>query len=451
MNPESSILVAPVPNRRVMRSRTLIRLRWFAIVGQIVVTLVVRLGFGYELPVGALLLAVAAAVIFNLYQILSMPRSHALTPRELTAALVFDTAQISTVLFLTGGIQNPFAVWLVLPTMLAAYALSVRYASVVFVAVILALTLISVFHYPLPWTEVGALKMPWIFNLGTWLALVMGAIFTTFYAYQMTVEQLKLTSALDAAQRVLAREERLTALGGLAAAAAHELGTPLATIQVTAREMERELQDPALKEDAKLLISQTQRCQAILRRLADIGDGGDARHSILSLDEILREAAKPFLNQTDVHVELRLDPTSATRPPERLQRLPAVIYGLRTLIENAVKFAGNTLVVEARWDTKLVSVVIEDDGPGFPAEILDRLGEPFSRRESSRAQPAKAGLGLGFFIAKTLLERTGARLVFGNGRQLGGAWVEVTWPLANLRAAPISKTDDIREDRKHDF
>ena len=437
--PIPQIAVNP-PGQRVIRVRTLTRLRWFAIVGQLVVSLGVRLGLGYELPIGWILLTVAAATWVNIYTTVTQPPARALKPNELTRFLVFDTAQIAVILYLTGGIQNPFAVWLMLPAMLAAAALDLRRTLIVGGAIGLALTVIAIFHQPLPWREDAQPDLPIIYELGLWVSLICGVGFITAYAHQVTMEQSKLVSALDATQKVLAREERLTALGGLAAVAAHELGTPLATIQVTAREMERDLPEGPLKEDAQLLISQTQRCQSILQRLSATGESGDARHSVLSIDDIMREAAKPFLQEERHTIEFAFDPLSQSAPPDRLRRQPEVIYGLRTLVENAVKYAETKTRLTARWDDRLVSVLIEDDGPGFTSDVLTRLGEPYPRADTPK-RTGKQGLGLGFFIAKTLLERTGANIRFGNGADLSGAYVEVTWPLANLRAKTYIPTE----------
>ncbi len=438
MDTVNPYLMDQASQKRVIRVRTLVHLRWFAIAGQLIVTFGVRLGLGYELPIGPILAVVAVAMWANVYTLFKSNLTRPLRPYELVRHLCFDTLQIATILCLTGGIQNPFSVWLVLPAMLAAASLPPRKALMVVAVVVSAITAISLFHQPLPWQEAEGYDRPAIYDLGTWLALMLCVGFTALYAYQVAAEQSKLSTALQTTQKVLAREERLTALGGLAAAAAHELGTPLGTIQVTAREMERELPEGPLKEDAQLLISQTQRCQSILRRLSNSGDNPDAQHSVMSLDDIMREAAKPFLEQGTPRVEFVFDPDSEGPTPDHLQRMPEVIYSLRTLIENGVKYAATTVRLSAKWDERSVAIMVEDDGEGFPAEVLSRLGEPFPRSEMMKKSSRKPGLGLGFFIAKTLLQRTGATISFGNGRRLSGAWVELSWPVANLRATPIS-------------
>ncbi|MEM6745825.1 MAG: ActS/PrrB/RegB family redox-sensitive histidine kinase [Pseudomonadota bacterium] len=420
----------------ILRQGTLTGLRWFAAAGQLGVLIAVKFGFGFEIPLGPVLVVIAAGVWLNLYTTFAFSPARPLRPNEVVFSLMVDTAQISAILFLTGGIQNPFALWLIMQAMLAASSLSIRRASLVIGFVILAITVLTFFHYPLPWRTADGFNVPEVYKMAMWSALMLGVGFTSAYAYRVAVEGTKLNRALTATQLALSREERLSALDGLAAAAAHELGTPLGTIQVTAREMERELPDGPLKEDATLLISQTQRCQAILQRLSQAGASGDAVHNVISLDAMLREAARPFMEPGDKHVEFRFDPESGA-VPERLMRRPEIIYGLRNLIENAAKYASERVDIGASWTEEAIEVVIADDGPGIPADTLMRLGEPYPR-PSARSGDGKGGLGLGFFIAKTLLDRTGASVTFGNQQSKPGAWVAISWPLVNLRERPTS-------------
>lgn len=423
----------------ILRQGTLTGLRWFAVLGQLVVLVTVKFGFGFELPLGPVLLAIAAGVVVNLYATLSFSPAQPMKPAEITAYLCFDTLQISMILYCTGGIQNPFALWLIMQAMLASSSLQLRQASIVIGLVVVCYTVLALWHFPLPWTTVEGFAVPQVYNLGLWVALVMGVAFTSAYAWRVARERVKLSAALSATQMALSREERLTALDGLAAAAAHELGTPLGTIQVTAREMESELPEGPLKEDAALLISQTQRCQRILRRLSEAGQAGDAVHNVISLDSLLREAARPFIEAPGKSIDFRFDPESGGLP-ERLQRQPEIIYGLRNLIENAHKYAEETVTVSAAWREGLLEVKIADDGPGIPNDTMLRLGEPYPRSSLKNAD-GKGGLGLGFFIAKTLLERTGGALRFGNNAERRGAWVTVSWPLAKLTERATSQPE----------
>lgn len=423
-------------NPSVLRQGTLTGLRWFAILGQVVVLIVVKFGFGFELPLGPVLIAIAAGAWVNLYATFAFSPAKPLSPRETVAYLTFDSLQISAILFLTGGVQNPFSLWLIMQAMLASASLKLREAAIVIGFVIICLTMLALMHYPLPWRDAEGFSLPSVYNLGLWFALVMGVGFTSAYAYRVSREHVKLSHALAATQMALSREERLTALDGLAAAAAHELGTPLGTIQVTAREMESELPEGPLKEDASLLISQTQRCQKILRRLSEAGQAGDAVHNVISLDGLLKEAARPFVDADGKRVEFSFDPESGA-VPDRLMRRPEIIYGVRNLIENAHKYARSEVWISASWDDRTLEISIDDDGPGIPPDTMIRLGEPYPRTVG-KSQDGKGGLGLGFFIAKTLLERTGATLRFGNHEDGRGAYVCVAWPLANLEESSTS-------------
>ena len=438
----------PIPGFRL---RTVIGMRWFATLGQFLVVSLVAFGLGWPLPLGPLLVIIALGVWGNLYTVLTHRPGEAMTERILIGNLVFDTLQITGVLFLTGGIHNPFCVWLVMPAMLAASSLPRPQAAGILGLVIACLTLLALAHEPLPWGGEGSPDLPVVYTAGLWAALVLAVGFTAAYAHGVAANQARIAAALSATQQVLAQEERLSALDGLAAAAAHELGTPLGTIQVVAREMEREL-DGELKDDAGLLISQTQRCQRILERLSAQGQAGDAVHDVVSLDELLKAAAKPFLEGGPTgegpRLSFRFDPGSEGPMPSQLRRAPEVIYGLRNVIENAAKYAEEAVEIEARWRGEFLTVRVADDGPGFPPEVLRRLGEPYPRGDAKPQGPAsgkggldKGGLGLGFFIAKTLVERSGARLQYGNRPRAegGGAWVEAVWPLASLTPRPKSR------------
>ncbi|MEM1379829.1 MAG: ActS/PrrB/RegB family redox-sensitive histidine kinase [Pseudomonadota bacterium] len=420
----------------ILRLGTLTSLRWFAVAGQVIVLATVRFVLGFELPVGPVLALIAAGAGVNLYATFAFSPARPLSEREIVSYLSFDTLQISSILFLTGGINNPFSLWLIMQAMLASSNLPLRRASLVIGIVIASLTFLALQHQPLPWTTAAGFSLPRIYNLGIWTGLMLGVAFTSAYAYRVASEHRKLTAALGATQSALSREERLSALDGLAAAAAHELGTPLGTIQVTAHEMASEVPEGPLREDAELLVSQAKRCQKILKRLSQSGQAGDAVHNVITLDTLLREAARPFLETPGKQIAFRFDSDSGA-VPDQMERRPEAIYGLRNLIENAVKYANNVVELSASWDDQVLTVTVSDDGPGIPSETMIRLGEPYPR-SGSRAN-GKGGLGLGFFIAKTLLERTGGVLSFGNHNDRSGAWVGVTWPLAELIQNPTSQ------------
>jgi two-component system sensor histidine kinase RegB len=293
----------------------------------------------------------------------------------------------------------------------------------------------------LPWEAGKSLQLPLAYVAGTWVAIVSTLVFTAVYAYRVANEARKLSDALAATELVLQREQHLSNLDGLAAAAAHELGTPLATIALVSKEMMRELAtDSPLREDASLLRSQAERCRQILQKLSSLSEEGDSHIGRLPLSSLMEEVAAPHRS---FGVELSVAPGSSVGEPV-FARNPGILYGLGNLVENAVEFASARVVFDAAWDRDNVTIVIRDDGPGFAREMIERLGEPFltSRRRDSEA--TSGGLGLGLFIAKTLLERSGAIVEFANSgkAEAPGAIVRVRWPrseidLASSPAVPV--------------
>ena len=423
-----------------VRLRTLTTLRWLAVIGQTAAIFLVHFGFGFPAPLGLCLVVIAASAWLNLFATLRFSPQRFLSDREAAAYIVFDIAQLCALLFLTGGLKNPFAALILAPVTIAASVLPLRLTILVGAFAIAGITLIGVESFALPWRPGETIDLPPIYIVGVWVALSFAVVFFAAYAHRISAEAGQVKTARAASQLVLAREGRLAALGGLAAAAAHELGTPLATIQVTAKEMADDLAGQGLlEEDAKLLVSQAQRCREILKRLSNRGDEGDAMHDRLAVDALVREAAEPFLDRPGepaVIFEM-----IGEGPAPVLRRRPEIIYGLRNFIENASAFAASKVLVTAQWTAKDLSISIHDDGPGFAPEILARLGEPYVsvRARSRSAAGRKGGLGLGFFIAKTLLERSGAKITFDNLEWRGsgsaaGAWVSAAWPLAGLVA-----------------
>lgn len=431
--------------RGPVRLRTLNTLRWLAVAGQAAAIGVVHFGLGFPLPLGFSLGVIAASAWLNLFTSLRFSPQRFLTDREATLHIAFDTAQLTALLFLTGGLLNPFAILMLAPVTIAASVLPLRGAALIAAMAFVGVSFLAVFHLPLPWREDEPFVIPRLYYGGVWAALSLAVGFFAAYAHRIAAEASEMKSALAASQLVLAREERLAAIGGLAAAAAHELGTPLATIQLTAREMAHELRGKgALEEDARLLVSQAQRCREILSRLSNRGDEGDAMLDRVAVDLLAREAAGPFMDRPEgpaVIFEMLADPAHI-KPPV-LRRRPEIVYGLRNFIENASGFAISKVLITSAWTADRISVSVHDDGPGFAPEILSRLGEPYVasrfRARGGSKSGLTSGLGLGFFIAKTLLERTGARVAFGNrawpegGQE--GAWVEVSWPRAAVESS----------------
>jgi len=433
---EADAALARTPTRGRVRLRTLTNLRWLAVAGQSATLFVVYFGLSWHLPILPCALAIAASVLVNGTLAVLYPPGHRLTNREATMHLAFDVLQLAFLLYFTGGIENPFALMFLAPVVIAAATLNLGNTLLLAGLALGSISLIAVAHKPLPWDGTGdALNLPPLYLGGIWSSLVIGIGFTSIYAWRIASESARMQAGLAATQLALSREHRLASLGALATAAAHELGTPLGTIAVVARELERSL--PAgtpESDDAKLLRAEAERCRTILTRLARPDEEGLRQTDHLPLGALLDEIASPYRSD-EVAITVELAP--GVEP--KAWRVPELVHGLGNLVSNAADFAQSKVWIRAQWDEVDLRVTVEDNGPGFAAEILERIGEPYvTTRPGSYAlgetelSPDDAftgqqGMGLGFFIAKTLLERTGGR-VRARNRETGGARVSVRWP-----------------------
>ena len=429
-----------------LRLQTNVRLRWFAVAGQMLAVGFVYLGLGFMLPVGPCLLLIAASAWLNIILRVRLPARHRLSPGLATALLVYDVLQLGALLYLTGGATNPFLVLIVAPVTVSAATLPTGNTIVIGMAAAVVTVAVAMTHWPLPWMEEGGVSLPWVYTLGILASVYASMIFLGLYAWRLAKEARQMSTALAATEQVLAREQRLHALDGLAAAAAHELGTPLATIVLTAKELERDLTAGTVRledclEDVRLLNTQAMRCRDILHKLSRAPDAPDPMHATLSITQLIDEAAQPYRGRHPITVDAGADTTADGTPPATEPigaRQPGVIYGLGNLIENAVAYAASRVTITARWSASVVRVVIADDGPGFPPEILESLGDPYvttraipgppSADVTARGAGTAKGLGLGFFIAKTLIERSGATLMAANGSGGRGAVITIAWP-----------------------
>ena len=428
-----------------LRLQTLVLLRWMAIVGQIVAITVASRLYGISLPLGLCYLVVGAAVIANLVLVTIYPVNKRLNETEALVALLFDLSQLSLLLFLTGGLSNPFALLILAPVTVSASTLPLR-ATVLLGALALSfVTVLALFNLPM---HLGGapIEVPPLYGFGFWLSLVIGIVFLGIYSHRVATEMRSMSDALLATQMALAREQKLTDLGGVVAAAAHELGTPLATIKLVSAELLDELSDhPDLAEDARLIHQQADRCRDILRSMGKAGNDDLHMHQA-PLSAVLREAAEPH-SARGKQVILNCAPAGDALSPEpQILRRPELIHGLRNLVQNAVDFAKSTVWIDATWTENRLTLRIIDDGDGYSPQVLGRIGDPFLRArrdgDASRKRPGYEGMGLGLFIAKTLLERTGAELAFANASDpflsmderpaRSGAIVEAIWPLDRI-------------------
>ena len=406
--------------------RTLILIRWVAIGGQGLTILIVHYGLGFGLPLVPALAVVASSALLNLVLIVLRQWAARLGARDAALYLGYDTLQLAVLLYLTGGLQNPFAILILAPVTVAATILSRRAVIALSVLAIAAISVLALRHLPLPWRS-EPLVFPPELVLGIWIALVLATVFIGAYTWSIAQGARRLRDAMAATQLALAREQRVSAVGALAAAAAHELGSPLATIAVVAKELARELPDDSPHaEDAALLLSQSERCRRILAELAQHPEeDGGSPYTRLPISALVDAAAAPYREQG---VRLILATAGGHAGEEPLViRSPEIMHGLNNLVQNAVQFAAREVSVTTFWDAATVTVEIDDDGPGFPLHLFGRLGEPYLSTRTG----ATDHMGLGIFIAQSLLERSGAKLAFDNLAD-GGAHVAVSWNRANL-------------------
>jgi len=421
------------PARR-LRVNTLSRLRWLALTGQATAVLFTRYALGFPLPIGWCLLVIGLSAVVNIGLRLRLPVTHRLEDRPATLLLGYDLVQLSALLFLTGGLENPFSMLFLAPVMISAASLSPMRTLFLGGLTVVAASLLVRWHLPLPWHPGEEMRLPFLFSAGIWCAVVLGVGFIGVYASRVAEEARQLSDALVATELVLAREQHLTQLDGLAAAAAHELGTPLATITLVLKETlgvlakaGATIEVRTIADDIRLLDQEAKRCRAILAKLTSLGTEAAGPLEEMSLSHLLEDVVGP---QRNFGVTVTVTPQGADAEPF-CTRNPGILYGLGNLVENAVDFARHAVQIDARWTRDWVTVTINDDGPGFAADIVSRLGEPYvtSRGSGRRAKSELgSGLGLGLFIAKTLLERSGAVVTTSNASTPHtGAVVTVSW------------------------
>ncbi|SLN24246.1 Sensor histidine kinase RegB [Pseudoruegeria aquimaris] len=461
MSDSTSALFSASQRSGWIRLRTLIVLRWVAIAGQVGAIYVARRVYDVQLELGLCYVVIGAAIIANLVATFVYPETKRLTDRQSFALLLFDICQLSALIYLTGGLNNPFALLIMAPVTVSATVLTMRSTLLLGIVALSAITFVAVFHLPLRTTLGEIYELPDLFIFGFWLAIVIGTVFLGVYARRVTGEIHSMSQALLATQMALAREQKLTDLGGVVAAAAHELGTPLATIKLVSSEMMDELEPGThLMEDAELIRDQADRCREILRSMGRAGK--DDKHlKRAPLETVIHEAAEPHLDRgKEISFTLVSDEPADAQP--MVMRYPEFVHGIRNLVQNAVDFADSRVWVEIGWTNEKISVRIVDNGPGFPEQLIGRIGDPFVRRRSGEREKAKRpeyeGMGLGLFIAKTLLERTGASLSFANGSdpfleaserpEKSGAIVQVSWPRSALEGDPAQWSGPLGENQR---
>ena len=422
-----------------LRIETIVRLRWIAVAGQLATVVIVYWGFGFDFPVIPCLMMIALSAALNIILSVSFSATERLRSSFASNMLVYDTIQLAALLFLTGGLQNPFAFLMVVPVTVAAATqppqITVSLGSL---AGAIATALVFI-RMPLPWYPGESFELPVTYVIGIWAAVISSIIFLSLYCWRIAKEAQQMSDALVATESILAREQRLSALDGMAAAAAHELGTPLATISVVTKELMRALpKDSPQADDIALLRSQAERCREILTTLTRQSGENDPMHANARLSVLLEEVVEPY-RVFGPEISISVKPArgssgQANRNEPISPRNPAVLFGLGNLVENAVDFAESSVQIDAMWDKNRIRLSIADDGPGIQPSVLMRLGEPYvtsraAGQNGDGANDEEFGLGLGFFIAKTLLERSGAEVELRNRQKpQSGAIARVTWP-----------------------
>ena len=421
-------------SRRYVRLDTILRLRWLAALGQLAAIFIVAQGLEFDVPVMPCVAIVGLSAVTNLALQIRFNPMQRLEPIYAAVLLALNIVELGALLFFTGGLQNPFSFLFLAPVLISATALPIRLTIALGVLAVACASALVFFHLPLPWDSDDPLVLPPIYLFGVWLSILLAIGVTSLYAFQVTEESRKLSDALAATELVLTREQHLTQIDGLAAAAAHELGTPLSTIFLIARELEKTVQDNGhLTSELKTLREQAQRCRDILAKITQLSSSG-APFDRMPLSTLIEESVAPH-RDFGVAIKVRLA-VAATREPVGA-RNPAILYGVGNILENAVDFARSTVEVNAWWNSDTVEMVISDDGPGIAPDMLKRIGEPYlsRRRGADEAQTGRSGLGLGVFIARTLLERTGAKVSFTNRIFPDhGAVVQIVWPRERFEA-----------------
>jgi two-component system sensor histidine kinase RegB len=413
---------------RRLRLDTLVRLRWLAVIGQSAAVAGVHFGLGFPLPFGLCFLIIAASALVNLALRIRYPASYRLSDNAATLLLGFDILQLAALLYLTGGLQNPFAMLFLAPVLISATALPPERTLALGCLAVGSASILALDHKPLPWAG-QAIDLPFLYVSGVWAAILLGVAFTGVYAWRVAEEARQLAQALAATELVLAREQHLSQIDGLAAAAAHELGTPLATIALVAKELDHALpKEGPVAEDIRLLREQVERCRAILAKLTSLDQEQPGFLETMTISHLLEEVVQPHRPLEAEIVVMR----SGEGPEPLCRRSPGLLHGLANILDNAVDFAASRVEVEAGWSADQVRIEIRDDGPGFAPEVLLRAGEPYVTTRGSQGRKAEegaGGLGLGLFIAKTLIERSGAQLSLTNrAPPESGAVVRIAWP-----------------------
>jgi len=410
--------------------RTLVILRWIALTGQYLTINIVNFIFKFELPFFYCSLIIFVGLATNLY-LQFIFKKNQLDNLTSTFVLFYDLLQLSLLLYLTGGITNPFSILLIVPAIVASTFLNLRSTINLSITTILILIALTIYNFPLPHYGELHFHIPDTYLYALPIAIIITLIFLTYFGVRFGIESRKRTEALNKLELILAKEHELESIGLQAAAAAHSLGTPLSTITVIARELEKEIgKNSKYSKDIDLLLSQTKRCSEILKNLSKDQLQEDSFLSNIKIEELVSEIVRSFTEISEKKLTLIVEKNTLN---PQIDRTLEITYGLRNFIGNAVKYSNSLVDISLESNNKITEVKVCDDGPGFSEDILNVLGEPYIRSKN-KIISSKSGLGLGTFIGKTLLKRMKANVIFDKCPKTNGAMVTIKWQTKDLLA-----------------
>ncbi len=410
-----------------LEKKTVIILRWIALIGQLLTIYFVHFFIGFNLPLVFCSLTIFCGGLTNIFIQFNF-RKNQLSNIESTILLFYDVIQLSVLIYLTGGVTNPFIIFLIVPALISSTLLNLASTLFLSIITIMSLTLLTFNYFPLPSEGNLHFHVPdyYIFSIPS--ALVIALIFLNYFGFRFGYEARRRGNALNKLELVLAKEQELESIGHQAAAAAHSLGTPLSTITVIAKELKKEIVDnKELKEDVDTILEQAKKCGDILKKISQNQIVDDEYVKNITLQDLLFEITKSFESITEKNLNLNLE---NAKKRISIKRSAELTYGIRNFVGNAVKFSKKNIYINLVSNNQNTILQISDDGPGFPDDIYKIIGEPYISTKSKRLK-SKAGLGLGTFIGKTLLERKKASIEFQQSNE-GGALIEITWKNIDL-------------------
>ena len=408
--------------------KTLVILRWIAIVGQFLTIEVVYFFLEFEFPFFYCLAIILFSVLTNIFLHIKV-KENQLSNFTSSNFLLYDLIQLAILLYFTGGITNPFTILLIIPAIVSSTFLNLKSTLNLSFVTVIILLILTLYHFPLPHAGDLHFHVPNYYLYAIPTAVIIGLVFLTYFGARFGREQGKRIEALNKLELILAKEHELESIGVQAAAAAHSLGTPLSTITVVAKELEKEIgRNSKFSKDINLLLTQTKRCGEILKKLSQDTLEKDNFFNDMKLNELLNEIVRSFKEISKKKLFI-IEKKNEINP--RIKRTLEITYGLRNFIGNAVKYSKSFVEITLESNNKITKVKICDDGPGFPPDVKDILGEPYIRSKNDEIN-SKSGLGLGTFIGKTLLERKNATVAFDRCTKTNGAMVTIQWWTSSL-------------------